>query len=377
MRFGIFVVMAGRQAGGPETYEHQLIRALVKLDAPHEYHIFCLHRDAAASFQLTRENLKYHVLRPGVRWLSIPFSLPLSTWRAGVDLLHATFIPPPLPSQDYVFTMHDIGMFTHPEFYHPSHLRRLRKPILEGLKKARLILCVSGETRDLVAERFGVPDERLTVVYNGVDDRFRPAPPAQVRSLLDTAYQLRHPYILFVGQLKVVSKNLIRLLEAFSIFRREVKSDLKLVLAGRRPTYERGSTESIDAALDRLGLRDEVFELGHVTDQDLPLLYSGAEMFLFPSLLEGFGLPVIEAMACGTPVITSNISCMPEVAGGAALLINPHSAQDIAEGIHRLASDSALRDSLRSKGLSRAGDFSWHRTAEQTLAAYQRSVSLK
>lgn len=371
MRVGIFVVMAGRKAGGPETYEHSLVKSLAGLDAQNEYHVFCLNRAAAESFQLARDNVKFHVLRPNLRLISIAATLPVQMMTSGIDLLHATFTPPPLSPKPYVFTHHCFSTFAHPEFYDPAILLRLNSLIVRGLNKARLIICVSENVRDLTAEKFKIPLERMPVVYNGVGENFRPVERAAARAALADVYGIREPYLLYVGKLES-RKNIVRLLEAFHQFRHEAATPVKLVLAGRRSQMAQG----IDETLDRLKLRPHVIEVGHVRNQDLPVLYSGAEMFVFPSLWEGFGIPVAEAMACGTPVITSNLSSLPEVAGGAAVLVDPYSVQDIAAGMHALFSDAALRETLRSKGLQRAQQFSWQRTARETLAVYERAISM-
>jgi glycosyltransferase involved in cell wall biosynthesis len=369
MRFGTFVVMAGRQAGGPETYEHRLVRALAALDRKNEFHIFCYSRSAADSFALAQENVRFHVLRPGPRWLSTLATLPLQMRAAGVDLLHATFVPPLLSPAPYVFTMHCFSNFVHPEFYHPVVRWRLNGLIRRGLDRARVVLCVSRTVRDLVAETFKSPEERLAVVYNGVGDDFHPVEPALARDVLARRYGITGPYALFVGQLKA-RKNIKRILEAFARFRLDTRSDLRLVLAGRRDW----SAAGMDEIIDRERLRPHVIELGHLRHEDLAVLYSGARMFVFPSLWEGFGIPVIEAMACGTPVITSDDSCLPEIAGGAALLVDPTSVEAIAEAMERVDSDESLREGLRAKGLERARFFSWRRTAEQTLAAYRMAL---
>jgi glycosyltransferase involved in cell wall biosynthesis len=191
------------------------------------------------------------------------------------------------------------------------------------------------------------------------------------RKRLEATYAIRERYVLFVGQLKTRSKNLLRLLEAFRQFRAEAGEPFRLVMVGRRNR----TTVGLDEAVERLALKDHVVELGHVPDADLPLLYSGAEMLAFPSLCEGFGFPVIEAMACGTPVVTSKVSCLPEVAGGAALLVDPYSVEDIAAGMHRVFRDAALREDLCARGFERAKFFSWERTARQTLEAYERAAS--
>jgi glycosyltransferase involved in cell wall biosynthesis len=370
VRIGVFVAMAGRQSGGPETYERCLLRALLDLDRENEYHVFCLTRGARDSFRIERDNLRFHVLFPRQRWISTLTSLPLSMIANKVDLLHATVVPPPFSPRDYVFTMHCFSNFVHPELYPPVIRLPLNHSIVTGLRKSRLILCVSENVRDLVVERFGIPREKLLVTYNGVGEEFRPLPADEARTVVAERYGVRGPYVLFVGQLKA-RKNVIRIIEAFGQVRHELhRPELKLVLAGRRIW----TSEGIDEAIDRHKLRAQVVELGHVEHEDLPVVYSGAEVLLFPSLWEGFGIPVIEAMACGVPVVTSNLSCLPEVAGGGAVLVDPYSVEDIAAGTFRVLSDAGLREELRRKGFERARQLTWKRAAEQTVAAYRTAL---
>src|SRR5262249_48065344 len=270
-----------------------------------------------------------------------------------------------------ILTVHDTCIYTHSGLY-PSGIRwRMDKLIGSKIRKAKLIICSSENTRNLVSDIFRISSERLQVVYPGVSDDLRPVTSETSLQVIKSVYNIHSPYILFVGQLRLHSKNILRLLEAFRHFRQETGADIKLVLVGKRAW----STRELDEAILSLQLQNDVHELGHIYAQHLHILYSAAEMLVLPSLCEGFGFPVVEAMACGCPVITSNVSCLPEVAGGAALLVNPYSVQDIANAMQMIVSDSALRASLRDKGLKRAEFFSWKRTACQTLSAYERAFS--
>jgi len=367
MKIGIFAVMAGREAGGPETYEHGLVRSLAEIDKQNEYHLFCLKEHAAKSFGIDQENFTCHVLRPNFRWISIPVSLPLAVGHSGVDMLHATFVPPPYCPTRYLFTVHGFDMFAHPEFY-PTVVRwRLNRLIRAGLSNARVVLCVSQAVKDLVAEKFKLAEERLVVVHNAVGDHFRPISRDITRQTLLASYRITQPYVLYVGKLQAC-KNIVRILEAFHRFRHEVDSNLKLVLVGRR-TW---TSSDITATIERLQLQPHIHEVGYARNEDLPVLYSGASMFVFPSLSEGFGMPVLEALACGIPVITSNVDGLPEVTGDAAVHVNPYSVDDIGSAMQSVYSDAALRQSLRIKGLERVKAFTWRGAAEQTLAAYRQ-----
>jgi glycosyltransferase involved in cell wall biosynthesis len=371
MRIGIFLVMAGREAGGPETYEHGLVRSLAEIDQANEYHLFCLSGRAAQSFRISQENFSCQVLRPGIRWISIPFALPLAIRKSGVDFLHATFVPPPYCPTEYIFTVHGVDMFEHPEFY-PRVVRwRLNHLIRTGLRNAKLVLCVSETVKDIIAERFKLSRERLVVTYNAVGSQFRPVERRELTSVLQRKYGVRRPYALYVGKLQAC-KNIIRILEAFHQFRHETNSDVQLVLAGHRTWTSSGISETIR----RLQLTDHVIELGYVAYDDLPVVYSGASMFVFPSLSEGFGMPVIEAMACGVPVVTSHVDALPEITGNAALLVDPYSTRDIAGAMHRIYTDDRLRTTLCERGLERARLFSWQRTAQQTLSAYSEMMNI-
>ncbi len=357
--------MAGREAGGPETYEHGLVRSLAEIDKKNEYHLFCLQDHAAQSFGIVQDNVTYHVLHPNFRWISIPFGLPLAMMRSGVDILHATFVPPPYCPREYLFTVHGFDMFAHPEFY-PKVVRwRLNRLIRTGLQNAKVMLCVSQAVKNLLAEKFNISQDRLRVVHNAVGEHFRPVAPEIVRRTLVQNYGIDGPYVLYVGKLQAC-KNVVRILETFHRFRHEVDSNMKLVLVGKK-TW---TSSDIAETIDRLKLRPHVVEIGYAKNEDLPVLYSGASMFVFPSLSEGFGMPVLEALACGAPVITSNVDALPEVTGDAALHVNPYSIDDIGSAMQRVYTDPVLRESLRARGFVRAKEFTWRGAAEQTLAAY-------
>ncbi len=364
MNAGIFVTMAGRNAAGPETYEISLVRALANLEPQQEFNIFCLSEAAKASFRLNQENVKLHVLRPASRWLSMPFSLPVALANTGCTFLHATLTAPPCLTRPLVFTVHDLTMLRNPEFYDRLIRIRLAQTIRPAIKKAQMLICISDAVRQELQEDFGIADDRITVVHHGVDPAF--APISNARSVVCEILGIDRPYLLFVGQMKL-RKNIIRILEAFARVR-ERGHDVALVLAGRRGH----TTEGMDDVIARHHLADHMIELGHVEDKILPSLYSAAEAFVFPSLHEGFGLPVLEAMACGTPVLTSNTSALPEIAGDAALLVDPTSVDAIADGVARILTDNCLRNSLIGAGKTRASKFTWQAAAAQTMRAYER-----
>lgn len=358
--------MSGRNAGGPEIYERGLIANLAALDAENEYHIFCLNQAASAALQVDRPNFHYHVLEPRSRVLSMSLSLPFALRRTGISFMHAAYMPPPFSPVDYAFTLHCSSPFIHPEFFPPLIRARIKALTRRGMNTARHIICVSQNVLDLAADYYQVPRERMSVVHNGVGEHFRAIPDSDAQPFLDR-YRIERPYMLFIGRYET-RKNILRTIEAFDIFRREAAPDMKLVLAGAQSW----AGSAVDRLIGQRGLRANIIEPGYISNADLPNIYSAAEVFVFPSLWEGFGIPVVEAMASGTPVLTSNLSSLPEVAADAALFVDPYSIDDIALGMEKLYRDEGLRHSLREKGLRRAADFSWRRTAEQTLDVYGR-----
>jgi glycosyltransferase involved in cell wall biosynthesis len=367
MRIGIFVLAAGRNAGGPETYEVQLVRALAALDAANEYFLYCTSRHAAEAIGALPANFTFRILKPALRAISVAVTLP--RWMAAdrIDLFHATYAPPPAPNRPFVFTMHCASNFAHPEFY-PTLIRwRLNALQRVGLRRAGAILCVSDFVAGYLREVLGIPRERLATVYNGVAREFTPAPAEEARGRVREQFGIDSPYVLYSGKLQA-RKNVVRLIRAFARYRGETGSPAKLVLAGKKVE----TSEGIDEAIAGLGLAREVIPLGYVAASPLSHLYAAARMTVFPSLYEGFGIPVVEAMACGCPVVTSNVTSLPEVTGDAALLVNPESVEEIAEAMVRLDRNDALRAELIDRGLARVRRFTWENCARQTLEAYQR-----
>jgi glycosyltransferase involved in cell wall biosynthesis len=370
MRIGILILATGRNAGGPETYEVELIRALARIDRKNEYVVYCTNQEGIDGIGVTAENIACRVLKPASRWVSLTVTLPALLKKDGIEFLHCTYAPPPWPTRPIVFTMHCVSNFQHPEFY-PSTIRwRLNALQHIGLKRAKSILCVSDFVQAYLHEELKVENHRMIRIYNGVGSEFRAIPPRDARDYLAHHLGMDYPYLLYVGKLQA-RKNLIRVIRAFAEFRNATRSIAKLVLAGKRVQ----TSEGIDETIQELGLQSKVVFLGYVPQPSvvphspLPYLYSGAEMFVFPSLYEGFGIPVIEAMKCGTPVITSSVTSLPEVAGDAAEIVHPESVEEIAAAMARVQHPS-VRETLVRRGLDRARQFTWERCAHDTLAAY-------
>jgi glycosyltransferase involved in cell wall biosynthesis len=373
MRIGIFVLAAGRGAGGPETYEVELVRALAGIDKVNEYFVYCTSPEAVAAIGVKQENFICRQLTPSLRAISVAATLPRWMSADGLDFFHSTYAAPPFPNKRFLFTMHCASNFAHPEYY-PTFIRwRLNALQKVALRRAGAILCVSNFVAEYLRDVLRVPADRLSTVYNGAGAGFLPVPVHDARRKVLEQLGIDFPYLFYAGKLQA-RKNVIGLIHAYARFRKETGSQAKLVLAGKKVE----TSEGIDEAIELLGLQSEVVQLGYVAPPSidagspLPFLYSAARMTVIPSFYEGFGIPVVEAMACGCPVIASNVTSLPEVAGDAALLVDPNSTEAIAEAMARLDGDRQLRYQLIERGLARASLFTWENCARQTLDAYQK-----
>ncbi len=292
--------------------------------------------------------------------------------RDRLDLFHAAhYVIPPLARARAVVTIHDIIHVLYPQFLpNRAALLYARVMIRRALRRADRIVTVSHNSKRDLVDYFGIAPARIDVIYNGVAARFRPDLPRAERDRVAAKYGLPRPYLLFLGGEKP-HKNVRSVLRAFAEARRDRALPHTLVLAGPMPP-NRSRVEALIAALD-LGSR--VVRTGVVPEEDLPGLFAGADAFLYPTLYEGFGLPVAEAMACGTPVLTSSTSALQEIAGGYAYLVDPMDVDAIARGIADLATDPARRAELSELGRRRAADFSWDRAAGETLRVYAEALS--
>ncbi len=286
--------------------------------------------------------------------------------RSGLALVHDPIgvCPLWLTRAARVSTVHDLIPFVMPAS--STTLDRLiyRHWLPRALPRVDAVLTDSQCSRQDIMAHLSLPPDRVHVIPLAAGASFRPLAPEAVRPVL-ARHGIDGPYLLFVGS-QAPRKNLPRLLEAFARLRRwSDRWRLVVVGAGPRPPA------AIAAQIHRLGLADGVHVAGRVPEEDLPALYNGADLFVFPSLYEGFGLPVLEAMACGVPVVTADRSSLPEVAGDAALLVDPTDVEAIAAALRRVLADEALAASLRARGLARAATFSWERTARETVAVYE------
>ena len=295
--------------------------------------------------------------------------VPAALRRRRIDVFHGmdhVGVPFVGKSSKYVATVHDVIPLILPETFTLRHRLVARAALARVRRKADLVIVPSLAVKDDVERRLGLPADRVVVTPEGCEPRFRPA---AARTVAEVAARYRLPprYLLAVG-VQDPRKNLTALLQAFARLRRhgDIDAGVQLVLAGTQGRL----AASLARTVRTLGLESAVVLPGFIDDDDLPAVYSGAAVFVFPSLYEGFGLPVLEAMACGAPVVTSNAASMTEVAGGAAMLVDPRDVAGLAVAVAQVLHDERLRERLRGAGLARARQFSWKTAARQTLDAY-------
>ncbi len=372
MRIAIDATSVPPQPAGAGVYAIELVRAMAQRDRHDGYALFVrgswLDADLAGKRNWRAEHVGAASRPARLAWEQA--RLPRALSSLGIDVLHSTHHTLPLAGVRCrrVVTIHDVTFFRIPERYPPA--RRLYMQTLTRLsaRVADAIIAPSNAARDDIVRTLGVPATKVVTVYEAAAGRFVPVPDAAAMAVA-RAHGIEGPFVLSVGSLEP-GKNRARLIRAMAMLR-DSGMQHQLVVVGQKAW----KFDQELALVEELGMRDRVRYLGYVSDADLPALYSAADAFAFPSLHEGFGLPVIEAMACGTPVLTSSISATAEVATDAAVLVDPLSVDAIRDGLQRLLEEAELRADLSARGRARAAEFSWHRAADETHAVYESVVA--
>lgn len=369
MHIAIDAHSVGAGLGGNETYAVNLIEALAEIDSVNRYTLYVTKKEAIQRFERRWPNVSLRRTLPHTPLVRIPLTLTVELRRRPVDLLHVQYTSPPFTPCPVVNTIHDLSFEHLPETFNKRSLRQMRLTIRNSARTAAHIITASNFSRDDIVKTYKVKPERVTVTPLAPSSSFKPVHDAVRMEQVLGRYGIAGDYILTVGSIQP-RKNLPRLINAYAkLFRERRFENLpRLVVAGKRAWLYRETL----AAASSTTVRDQIVFTGYVPDEDLSVLYSAAKCFIYPSFFEGFGLPPLEAMRCGTPTITGDQTCLPEVVGDGALLVNPFDEQSILEGIVNVLCDDRLRAQLREKGIKRAGSFDWKKTARQTLEVYER-----
>jgi glycosyltransferase involved in cell wall biosynthesis len=351
---------------GIGTYIRNLLRQLARLDRQSEYVLLCRPEDREALASLG-ENFRAVSETAGNYSIAEQLKVPLALRREGVTLFHAPhYVLPPLVRCQSVVTIHDCIHLMFPQYLpNRAALAYARTSIAMAARRASRVITVSESSKRDILRFVDAPPEKIDVIYNAYDERFAVEPREEDVVRVRERFQLTDEFVLYAGNVKP-HKNLERLIQAFDLVRRRGLDHLKLVVIGD----EVSKYAALRRAVHRHQLHKYVRFLGYLPEETLAVMYRLAAVFVFPSLYEGFGLPPLEAMASGTPVVTSNVSSLPEVAGDAARLVDPYDSEAIADGIHTVLTDEAARRSLRLKGLERARQFSWETSVRRVRDIY-------
>jgi glycosyltransferase involved in cell wall biosynthesis len=351
---------------GIGTYVRNLVRQLARQCGDETYGLVCRPDDAAFVRGLGTQFTPI-IARASHYSAGELVSIPWLVRQAGADVFHAPhYVASPLTHCPTVVTIHDCIHLRFPQYLpNRAGVVYAKWMMRSAARRARRILTVSQASKDDILSYLRVPADKVEVIYNALDERLAAPPTADDLARVRERFLLTDPFVLYAGNIKP-HKNLDRLIEAFARVREHVPGELKLLIIGD----EISKYQNLRRLVHRLQLHQHVRFLGFVPDATLAALYRMAAVFVFPSLYEGFGLPPLEAMASGAPVVTSNVSSLPEVVGDGALLIDPLDAGAIADAIHRILTDDALRASLVARGYARARTFSWERSVARIRENY-------
>ncbi|MBK9170164.1 MAG: glycosyltransferase family 4 protein [Bryobacterales bacterium] len=366
MRFAVDAHAIGRHLTGNEVYVRSLLNGFASIDEEMEILAYLSSADAR---QWVPKRFSTRVVSPNP-FVRLGWDLSRRLAEDRPDLLHVQYTAPlncPVP---VIVSVHDVSFLDHPQFFPASRSFQLRWSVERTVRQAAHVLTGSDFSREAILRAYRLAPERVSVIPNAANPFFRPLHIDNACDWVRNRFQLPTPFVLSVGDLQP-RKNPVALIQAFAqLVKAQPELRHRLALVGQDTWY----SAKVREAIRESGVSDRIRLLGFVTDEDLLHLYNACEVFVFPSLYEGFGLPVLEAMACGRAVACSNTTAVPEVADGAAILFDPRSVDEIARAMADLLRDPELRIRMERLGQQRAAAFSWNRTAERTLAAYYRAA---
>ncbi len=360
------------RSAGINWYIYHLLKNLVPTPTL-DYVVFLSEPRAREHFErltIARSRLPTHQPLARIAWEQI--LLPVALRRERIALLHALAFAGPLTiSIPWVVTVYDLSFIRYPQSFQAANRLYLTWATRASVRRAHRVIAISESTRRDLVERLGVPPEKIAVIPCGADARFAPASDGVAIAAWRARQNLPERMILFVGTIEP-RKNVARLVRAFARAKRIARLPHHLVLLGARGW----KYAEVDETIEQEGLENDVIFAGYVPPDELPRWYQAADLLAYPSLYEGFGLPPLEAMACGTPVVTSNAASLPEVVGDAALQVEPTDVDALADALVRALTDDALRERMCARGFAQAARFSWVRAARQTVALYRATLNL-
>lgn len=370
LRVAIDAHMVGEKETGNESYVLNLIRGLAAIDTTTSYLLYSTHPETLDQLGPFGSNFATQRIQPAPSALRIPLGLPVRTMADHLDVLHVTYIAPPISPVPVVASVHDISYVLYPETFSRRDKVILGTLVPLTLKRAAVVLTLSESARRDIVRHYGTPEDKIEIVPPTISSAYRRL--ADQAGIAPTLARFGIPgrYLLAVGNLQP-RKNLPRLIRAFAQLRRDGAYTGKLVLVGKSKWRESDISREVRA----LGLADEIILTGYVEEEDVVTLYNGADAFVYPSIYEGFGMPPLEAMACGCPVVTGNTSSLPEVVGDAGLMVDPTSVEALAAAIARITCDADLRRTLVERGSERLARFPTEAAARTTLDVYRRAAA--
>jgi glycosyltransferase involved in cell wall biosynthesis len=375
MRIAVDYTAAVNQTAGIGRFVRSLIKAVTEIDEQNRYVLVHARPNDGAvldfptSPNVARRQLPIQERLLTILWHRANLPVPMDLFTGAVDLFHSPdFVLPPLRSARSILTVHDLAFLLFPECAHEALREYLLRVVPRSARRASFVVADSENTANDVICLLGVPPERVAVVPGGVDARFQPVLDRDRLQAMRRQLQVESaPYLLFVGVIEP-RKNLQGLISAFELAKKRYRLPHKLVVVGRKGWLSDGIYEKYE----RSSVRKDIVFPGFIQDADLPTLYSAAAALVMPSFYEGFGLPLLEAMACGTPVIASNAASLPEVVGDAAPQVDPNDIDALAETLAQVLTDDQLRATNRALGLERALRFTWTAAAQKLLDVYER-----
>jgi glycosyltransferase involved in cell wall biosynthesis len=364
MRIGVSARWLDLPASGAREYTLSLIQSLLEKDHRNEYVIFHRHPARMGSFAAARE-----ILLPGRSKLVWDYlSLPRAIARERVELFWTPSYIVPFPIHcKSVATVHDLAYLTMPRSYDPFDVLYMRLAMPGSFRRASALLSVSEHTRRDLVRFFPFTEGKVVVTHHGVAPGYREKHSAEMENEVRTRYSIQYRYIFYAGSLSP-RKGVPYLLQAFGMLKRDQHIPHRLVLTGG---WSWGNVD-VRQLIETLGLQDDVIILGEVPADHMPILYRLADLFAYPSLYEGFGLPILEAMASQCPVVCSNLTSLPEVAGDAAILVDPRDVASLADAMYRALMEPATRECLKQRGVRRSECFTWEATADKTLQVFEK-----